>query len=72
MELGVSTITLNRPHKMNALRYPTIMEIIDVFEFIKKDKNIRVIVINGAGRSFCSGDDFAILGTRSTDFPPLD
>lgn len=72
VESGVCTITLNRPHKMNALRYPTIMEILDVFESIKKDKSIRVIVINGAGRSFCSGDDFAILGTRSTEFPPLD
>ncbi|MHA2038066.1 MAG: enoyl-CoA hydratase/isomerase family protein [Promethearchaeota archaeon] len=69
---GISSITLNRPNKLNALRYLTIMEILDAFELIKRDKTIRVIVINGAGRSFCSGDDFEIMGTKRTEFPPLD
>lgn len=45
------------------------MEILDVFDSIMRDKSIRVIVFNGTGRSFCSGDDFEIM---RADFPPLD
>jgi 2-(1,2-epoxy-1,2-dihydrophenyl)acetyl-CoA isomerase len=72
MDEGISSITLNRPNKLNALRYLTIMEILEAFEFIKQDKTIRVIVFNGAGRCFCSGDDFEIMGTKRTEFPPPD
>jgi 2-(1,2-epoxy-1,2-dihydrophenyl)acetyl-CoA isomerase len=57
MDSGVCKITLNRPNKLNALHYRTLMEILDVFEFIRKDRTVRVITINGAGRAFCSGDD---------------
>lgn len=71
-EAGVCTITLNRPNKLNAIRYLTIMEILDVIESIMKDNSIRVIVFNGAGRSFCSGDDLVSMGTRGDEFPPID
>jgi 2-(1,2-epoxy-1,2-dihydrophenyl)acetyl-CoA isomerase len=48
------------------------MEIIDVFESIMKDKSIRVIVFNGAGRSFCSGDDLVSMGPEGNEYPALD
>jgi enoyl-CoA hydratase/carnithine racemase len=57
IESGVCTITLNRPDQLNALRYPLLMEILDILEFIKDDESVRVIVFKGAGRCFCSGDD---------------
>ena len=44
------------------------MEIIDVLEPIMEDKSIRAIVLKGAGRAFCSGDDLENMG----QFPPLD
>ena len=72
MELGVSTITLNRPNRLNAIQYPTIMEILDVFESIMQDKSIRVIVFKGAGRCFCSGDDLVSMGPEGDEYPPLD
>lgn len=72
MESGVSTITLNRPNKLNAIQYPTVMEILDVFESILKDKTIRVVVLKGNGRAFCSGDDLERMGPEGYDFPPLD
>ncbi len=72
MDSGICTITLNRPNKLNALQFPTIIEILDVFELIRKDNSIRVIVFNGAGRSFCSGDDLVSMGPGGNEFPPLD
>lgn len=66
------TITLNRPNKLNALQFPTIIEILDVFESVMKDKLIRVIVFNGAGRCFCSGDDLKSMGPEGNEYPPLD
>jgi len=68
MDSGVCTITLNRPNKLNALRFPTIEEILDVFESIRKNESIRAIVFNGSGRAFCSGDDLESMG----EFSPLD
>ncbi|MFX1530411.1 MAG: enoyl-CoA hydratase/isomerase family protein [Promethearchaeota archaeon] len=65
---GVFTITLNRPNKLNALRFPTIEEILDVFESIRKNESIGAIVFNGSGRAFCSGDDLENMG----DFTPLE
>jgi 2-(1,2-epoxy-1,2-dihydrophenyl)acetyl-CoA isomerase len=48
------------------------MEIIDVLESIKKDKSIRVIVIEGSGESFCSGDDMVSMGPEGVKFEPLE
>jgi 2-(1,2-epoxy-1,2-dihydrophenyl)acetyl-CoA isomerase len=72
IEFGVCTITLNRPNKLNAIQYPMIMEILEVFESIMKEKSIRVIVFNGAGRCFCSGDDLVSMGAEGDEYPPLD
>lgn len=68
---GVGTITLNRPNQLNALQYPLIMEIIDVLEPSKRNKNLRVLVIEGSGRSFCSGDDLKSMGPDGVKFKPL-
>jgi len=69
VESGVCRITLNRPKRLNALQFPTILEILEVFESIIQEKSIRVIVFNGEGRCFCSGDDLVSMGP---DSPPLD
>ncbi|MFX1571738.1 MAG: enoyl-CoA hydratase/isomerase family protein [Promethearchaeota archaeon] len=68
----MATITLNRPEKHNALQYPLLMEIIDVLEYVKKKKLVRVIIIEGAGTSFCSGDDLINLGPEGVRFAPLE
>jgi enoyl-CoA hydratase/carnithine racemase len=70
-ENGIGTITLNRPNKLNALQYPLLMEIVEVLEGIKENQSIRVIVLKGAGRSFCSGDDLVSMMGAATDYPPL-
>lgn len=69
---GIKNILLNRPKRLNALNYPLIMEIINVLEDSIKDKKIRVIVIKGAGRCFCSGDDLKRMGPDGVKFKPLE
>lgn len=58
----VGVITLNRPEAMNALTYTLYMELEDAV----RESDARVLVITGAGRAFCSGDDVKqILGGSS-------
>jgi enoyl-CoA hydratase len=55
---GVATITLNRPEKHNALSQPLLAELRDVLDGLEADKNIRVVVLTGAGRrAFSTGFD---------------
>ncbi len=48
------------------------MEIVRVLESIRKNKLIRVIVIQGAGSNFCSGDDMRNMGPEGVKFAPLE
>lgn len=56
-ERGVATLTLNRPDKHNALNDVLIRELREVAERIDRDEDIRVVVLTGAGKSFCAGGD---------------
>ena len=56
-EEGVGTITLNRPEKYNALGGNMREEILAALERACSDNDIRVIVITGSGRAFCTGGD---------------
>lgn len=54
---STAVITLNRPDRMNALTIQTHNEIEQAITQADKDDKIRVIVLTGAGKAFCSGDD---------------
>ena len=54
---GVATITLNRPDRLNALTFEVYRELTDTFASLKNEKQVRVVVITGSGRAFCSGGD---------------
>lgn len=56
-EQGIATITLNRPERLNALTFEVYRELIDTFADLQNEPNIRVVVITGTGRAFCSGGD---------------
>jgi enoyl-CoA hydratase/carnithine racemase len=56
-EDGVATITLNRPKRLNALTFEVYRELTDVFGALANEKDVRAVVITGAGRAFCSGGD---------------
>ncbi|HWR83368.1 MAG TPA: enoyl-CoA hydratase-related protein [Candidatus Deferrimicrobium sp.] len=53
----VARITFNRPEIHNAFNATVITEMLDVFEQIEKDDKVRVVVLTGAGKSFCAGAD---------------
>ena len=53
----VARVTFNRPEIHNAFNNTVITEMQQVFNEIKKDDNIRVVVLTGAGKSFCAGAD---------------
>ena len=64
---GVATITLNRPERLNALTFEVYAELRDLFADLADDKSVRVVIITGAGRGFCSGGDVeAIIGELLT------
>jgi len=54
---GVGTITLNRPEKYNAFGGNMRQEILQAVEDACADADVRVIVITGAGKTFCTGGD---------------
>jgi enoyl-CoA hydratase/carnithine racemase len=56
-ETGIGTITLNRPERLNALTFEVYRELTDTFASLRDDKDVRVVVISGSGRAFCSGGD---------------
>ncbi len=56
-QTGIATITLNRPERLNALTFEVYRELTDTFASLRDDKDVRVVVITGSGRAFCSGGD---------------
>src|SRR4029453_17971334 len=54
---GIATITLNRPERLNALTFDVYRELTDTFASLRENEKVRVVVITGAGRAFCSGGD---------------
>jgi 2-(1,2-epoxy-1,2-dihydrophenyl)acetyl-CoA isomerase len=60
----VATITLNRPQALNAFTSQMNSEFLDALRDAEKDRETRTIIITGAGRAFCAGQD---LKARSPD-----
>jgi enoyl-CoA hydratase/carnithine racemase len=62
-EGAIATITLNRPDKLNALTFEVYAELRDLFRDLEERREVRVVIMTGAGRAFCSGGDVnAIIG----------
>ena len=63
---GVASLTLNRPDVFNAFNEQLSTDVNDALKKVSKDKSIRVLVISGAGKAFCSGQDLkAIAGSKN-------
>jgi enoyl-CoA hydratase len=55
---AIATITLNRPERLNTIVPPMPQEIEAAVQLAIEDEQVKVIVLRGAGRSFCAGFDF--------------
>ncbi len=53
----VGVITLNRPERKNPLTFESYSELRDLFDRLKKENQVKTIVVTGAGGNFCSGGD---------------
>ena len=62
---SVATITLNRPDRMNAFTPRMMHEMIDAFDQVDADDEVRAVIVTGAGRGFCAGAD---LGSGADTF----
>ncbi len=66
---GIATITLNRPEVYNALNDGITYELQDAWKAVAKDDQVRVVVLTGAGKAFCSGQDLkAAAGQEKRSF----
>lgn len=57
VESGVGTITFDRPDKLNALTFEVYADLRDLLTEVEHREDVRVLVITGQGRGFCSGGD---------------
>jgi len=67
---GVALVTLNRPDRLNALTSGMLARLYARFEELGRDATCRVIVVTGAGRGFCAGDD--LRDYRPPEWVPTD
>jgi enoyl-CoA hydratase len=56
---GIAVLTLNRPHKLNALDYATIDLLRELLGEIEADASVRAVILTGRGRAFSAGADIA-------------
>lgn len=59
---NVATVTLNRPDKLNAFTGTMMYELIDAFDQVDADDDVRAVIVTGAGRGFCAGADLSASG----------
>jgi 2-(1,2-epoxy-1,2-dihydrophenyl)acetyl-CoA isomerase len=66
---GVATITLDRPHKGNAIDLGLARELMQALHACENDKGVRAIELRGAGRIFCAGGDLAAIYGQGDQAP---
>jgi 2-(1,2-epoxy-1,2-dihydrophenyl)acetyl-CoA isomerase len=68
---GVATITLNRPEVLNSITRSMAAELRPALERVASDETLRAIVLTGAGRGFCAGQDLAEAAPPDGVMPDL-
>ncbi|MFM2184209.1 MAG: hypothetical protein RJB61_2503, partial [Actinomycetota bacterium] len=58
----VATITLDRPDQLNAFTGTMLRELLDAFDRVDADDDVRAVIVTGAGRAFCAGADLSAGG----------
>lgn len=71
LEEGVAQVTLNRPERLNAFNLAMHAELREALAMVRREPHIRCLLITGAGRGFCAGQDLADR-RREPDGPPPD
>ncbi|GAV24511.1 enoyl-CoA hydratase [Carboxydothermus islandicus] len=66
---GIATITLNRPEKMNAFTLEMIDRWVNFLQECQQDDAVKVIVLTGKGKAFCTGGDLELLEKTAKSTP---
>jgi 2-(1,2-epoxy-1,2-dihydrophenyl)acetyl-CoA isomerase len=69
---GILRLTLQRPEKLNALNGALAIEMIDALRAAQDDASVRTVVLSGAGRAFCAGQDLADFQRAYERDEPID
>lgn len=67
VEAGIARLTLNRPAKLNSFNTEMHAELRTALDSIQNDTSVRVLVLSGAGRAFCAGQDLADRAMQMVD-----
>lgn len=59
IDCAIATLTLNRPAALNALTVPVKVALLEALRSIAADRSVRAVILTGAGRAFCAGQDLA-------------
>jgi 2-(1,2-epoxy-1,2-dihydrophenyl)acetyl-CoA isomerase len=70
VEGGVARLTLNRPARLNSFIVAMHEEVRDALAQVAADRSVRVLVLTGAGRAFCAGQDLADRSVAPGAAPP--
>ena len=72
---SVALVTLNRPDRMNAMAFDVMVPLREALDKLSRENDVRVVVLTGAGRGFCSGADLenpgAIPGIEGLTRPTI-
>ena len=76
---GIAIIILNRPQKRNAINQEMLIHLYNILDKISRQAEIKVVILTGSGKSFCSGLDLAAIETDNLfdprgdgrDFPDI-
>jgi 2-(1,2-epoxy-1,2-dihydrophenyl)acetyl-CoA isomerase len=76
IDKGIAVLTLNRPDRLNSFTQAMHGEVRDALDKLEADKSVRVLVLTGAGRGFCAGQDLndraVAPGAAAADRPGVD
>ncbi|MGE3874474.1 MAG: enoyl-CoA hydratase/isomerase family protein [Parvibaculaceae bacterium] len=64
---GVQKISLNRPHRLNAIVPELLEDLIAALDAANRDAEVGAIVLTGEGRAFCAGDDLKEFNAQAED-----
>jgi 2-(1,2-epoxy-1,2-dihydrophenyl)acetyl-CoA isomerase len=70
-DAGVATITLNRPDVLNSFNRPMARALREAIDRVAADDSLRAVVLTGAGRGFCAGQDLAEAMPKDGEMPDL-
>ena len=70
VEAGIATLTLNRPDQRNAMNTALLLGLRGAIDSVEERRDVRVVVVKGAGPAFCSGMDLKEMERRGGEADP--